>query len=74
MPLVSPYQLDVSMGWDPSLRACQSDTYERTECPFTPILRNNTPELFQKGLAQAKTYLDQHLDQPRIITVNAWNE
>lgn len=69
-----PYQLDVSMGWDPSPRACQSDTYERAEYPFTAILRNNTPELFQKSLMQAKTYLDRHPDQPRIITVNAWNE
>jgi len=69
-----PYQLDVSMGWDPSPRACQSDTYERAEYPFTAILRSNTPELFQKSLMQAKTYLDRHPDQPRIITVNAWNE
>jgi hypothetical protein len=69
-----PYQLDVSVGWDPSSRACQSDVYERGDYPYTSILRNNTPELFRKSLTQAKTYLERYPDQSRIITVNAWNE
>lgn len=69
-----PYHVDISMGWDPSPRACQSDKYERGSYPFSPVLANNSPELFRRALAQAKAHLDSHPGQPRIVTINAWNE
>lgn len=69
-----PYEIDVSMGWDPSPRACQSDVFEHAGYPFIPILSNNTPALFHKSLAEAKAYLDQNQDEPVRITVNSWNE
>jgi len=69
-----PYQPNVSMGWDPSPRTCQSDVFEQRGYPFMSILKNNTPELFRKGLMEAKAYLDRHPGAPRIVTINAWNE
>ena len=69
-----PYHLDVSIGWDPSPRTCQSDMYSESEYPYTPTLKNNTPELFEMVLRQAKSYLEQHSNQPRIISINSWNE
>ena len=32
------------------------------------------PELFARGLARAKSYLDRLGEQPKILTINAWNE
>lgn len=69
-----PYHPNVSMGWDPSPRTCQSDTFERALYPFTPVLINNSPELFQRGLAQAKSYLDGPGKESKVLTINAWNE
>jgi hypothetical protein len=69
-----PYHLDVSMGWDPSPRTCQSDMFADVGYPYTSALVNNTPENFERALRNAKTYLDQHGELPRIVTINAWNE
>ncbi len=69
-----PYQIDVSMGWDPSPRTCQSDKFQKGDYPFTPILKGNSPELFQEALQSAKVHLDALPDQPKILTINAWNE
>jgi hypothetical protein len=69
-----PYHTDVSMGWDPSPRSCQSDRYEQTTYPFTPVLKGNTPQLFQAALVRAKAYMDSHSDVPKVLTINSWNE
>lgn len=69
-----PYHTDVSMGWDPSPRSCQSDRYEKTTYPFTPILTGNTPQMFQSALSRAKAYMDSHSDVPKVLTINSWNE
>jgi hypothetical protein len=69
-----PYHLDISVGWDSSPRICQSEMYCQAEYPYTPTLVNNTPELFEMVLRQARSYLEQHRDQPRIISINSWNE
>lgn len=69
-----PYHIDVSMGWDPSPRTCQSDRYEQGTYPFTPILTGNTPQLFQTALARAKAYIDSHPEVSRVLTINSWNE
>ena len=69
-----PYHLDVSVGWDPSPRTCQSDQFQRAGYPFTPVLTGNTPQLFQSALASSKAYMDSHSDVPKILTINSWNE
>lgn len=69
-----PYHTDVSMGWDPSPRTCQSDMFQRGNYPWTPVLVNNTPELFRRALVEAKAHLDATPGRPKILTINAWNE
>ena len=40
---------------------------------FRPgILKNNTPENFEKALVQAKDFADKH--GVNLITINSWNE
>ena len=42
---------------------------------FRPgVVKNNTPENFQKALEAAKSYVDAHPGQAPLITVNSWNE
>ncbi len=69
-----PYHTDVSMGWDPSPRACQSDIFEQGPYPFSPILTGNTPQMFQLALMRAKAYVDSMPDAPKVLTINSWNE
>jgi len=35
---------------------------------------HNTPQSFATLLAKAKKYADSHPVQPKLITINAWNE
>lgn len=59
-----PYNPNVSVGWDPNPRF-----------PFkTGYITNPTPEKFEKYLIRAKQYVDDHPKQPKLITINAWNE
>jgi hypothetical protein len=69
-----PYHPNVTMGWDPSPRTCQSDRYLNKGYPFTPTLGGNTPAAFQKALESTKHFLDSTPQQPPILTLNAWNE
>ncbi|MBR5313696.1 MAG: glycoside hydrolase family 99-like domain-containing protein [Clostridia bacterium] len=59
-----PYFPHVTIGWDNNPRHL-----------FTsyPIMKNNTPENFRKGLEMAKEYADKYNDVP-LITINSWNE
>ena len=57
----------VSVGWDDTPRFPSKGEKSVTRW-------NNTPVSFAMLLWQAKKYADSHPDQPRIITVNAWNE
>ena len=55
----------VSAGWDNNARYTE----------FRPkIMRNSTPENFEKGLRLAKEYVDSHDLPVPLITINAWNE
>jgi hypothetical protein len=57
----------VSIGWD--------DTPRFPEKGITDVVHyNNTPQSFAALLSRAKEYADKHPEQPRLITVNAWNE
>lgn len=69
-----PYYPNVTMGWDSSPRACQSDVYENLGYPFGFILEGNTPEIFRYALLSAREYLLRKPASERILTINAWNE
>lgn len=60
-----PYFPHISCGWDnnPRFRNFRAG-----------IVRNNTPENFEKGLRMAKAYLDKHSYLPPLVTINSWNE
>ena len=60
-----PYYPHVSIGWDNN---------PRFEMLRKGIMKNNTPENFEKALRLAKRYVDTHPGQAPLITVNSWNE
>jgi hypothetical protein len=69
-----PYYPNVSMGWDPSARTIQSDPYEQRTYPWTAVLEGNTPDAYRAALQRAKAFLDSQSMQPKMLTLNAWNE
>ena len=64
-----PYYAHVSCGWDNN---------PRFKCFRPGIVKNNTPEAFEKALVAAKDYtdkmLEKHPERPALITINSWNE
>jgi hypothetical protein len=60
-----PYYAHVSVGWDNN---------PRFEMFRKGVVKNNTPENFEKALRMAKKYTDTHPNQPPLITINSWNE
>jgi hypothetical protein len=50
--------------WDTNPRRA-----ERSDC-----VSNTSPAAFKKYLLKAKAYADTHPKQPKLITINAWNE
>ena len=59
-----PYYPHVTIGWDNNPR------YNHLTLP---IMKDNTPENFRKGLEAAKDYADCYNSVP-LITINSWNE
>ncbi|WP_344980377.1 glycoside hydrolase family 99-like domain-containing protein [Compostibacter hankyongensis] len=59
-----PYFPNVTVSWDANPRFI----------PRTGYISNPTPEKFERYLRKARDYADQHPEQPKLITVNAWNE
>ena len=59
-----PYYPHVTVGWDNNPRYMHL---------VGPIMKDNTPENFKKGLEMAKAWSDAHNDVP-LITINSWNE
>ena len=60
-----PYYSHISVGWDNNPRFKE----------FRPgVVKNNTPEAFEQGLLMAKEYADARPSQPKLITINSWNE
>lgn len=57
------YYPHISVGWDNSPRTGRS-----------AVVKNNTPENFEKALRMAKDYADKHPKQAPLITINSWNE
>ena len=69
-----PYIPNVTMGWDPSPRADQSQAYGNFGYPFMNIIQDNTPENFQAALEMAKQRLLTETNGLRILNLNCWNE
>lgn len=69
-----PYHPNVSMGWDPSPRTVQTDTFERRGYPWTSILAGNTPAAFSEAFREAIEFARGNAASHCLITVNAWNE
>lgn len=57
----------VSIGWDDTPRFPK---YGKKDT----VHQHNTPTSFATLLYKAKEYAKNHPDQPRLITINAWNE
>lgn len=57
------YYPHISVGWDNSPRTGKS-----------AVVKNNTPDNFEKGLQMAKAFIDAHPKQAPLITINSWNE
>lgn len=62
-----PFFPNVSIGWDNTPRYPKVGRED-------VIHYNNTPESFATYLQAAKEYVDAHPNQPKVITVFAWNE
>ncbi len=57
----------VSIGWD--------DTPRFPDKGMQDVVHyHNTPQSFAMLLSKAKAYADSHPEQPKLITINAWNE
>lgn len=70
----APYFPNVSMGWDASPRCLQTDAYADRGYPWMHAFTDNTPAAFRDALQRAKAHLDRAGTQPKIVTINAWNE
>ncbi len=57
----------VSIGWDDTPRFPEKGKKD-------VVHYHNTPVSFAALLFKAKEYADNHPDQPKLITINAWNE
>jgi hypothetical protein len=57
----------VSIGWDDTPRFPAKGIQD-------VVHHNNNPQSFAALLSVAKKYADSHPEQPKIITINAWNE
>ncbi len=71
-----PYFPNVSMGWDPSPRARQSDAYGNFGYPFTNTITGNTPAHFKEASMIARDRLARppYAAGLRVLTINSWNE
>jgi Glycosyltransferase WbsX len=66
-----PYFPHVSMGWDNTPRYIK---YTPEDPVRGAVVKNATPENIEIALRAAKDYVDNHPDQPPLITLNSWNE
>lgn len=69
-----PYYPNVTMGWDSSPRANQSDEYVNNGYPFMATICNNTPENFAEAIKITKDRLAKRPKNQRIFNINCWNE
>lgn len=69
-----PYFPNITMGWDSSPRADQTQEFGNYGYPFMNTIANNTPQNFRTALEMAKERLLAEPKGPRILNINCWNE
>ena len=69
-----PYFPNVTMGWDSSPRADQSQPFENAGYPFMNTIGNNTPVNFKEALRLTKERLLADPKSLPILNINCWNE
>ncbi len=62
-----PYFPNATIGWDDSPRFPHKTAKDI-------VHYNQTPQSFAMFLQKAKEYCDSHPNQPKLITIDAWNE
>jgi hypothetical protein len=66
-----PYFPHVSVGWDNTPRYL---SYMPEDPVKGAVVKNNTPDNVEAAFRAAKKYVDDHPNQPPLITINSWNE
>jgi len=69
-----PYYPNVTVGWDATPRCIQTMKFGNFGYPCMSVLKNNTPENFQKALLVSKKWADNNIKKQKVITINSWNE
>jgi len=70
-----PYFPNAMINWDNSPRAAADADWSRPAAPVVnSVVIGNTPAAFQQSLAIIKQRLLAAPTQPKIVTINAWNE
>jgi hypothetical protein len=69
-----PYYPNVTVGWDATPRCSAKFGFKDAGYPCMAIMKNNTPENFQKALQSAKSWVDSNSKNRKVITINSWNE
>jgi hypothetical protein len=70
-----PYFPNVTIGWDNSPRAHPEASWKQAAAHVIyPAIIGNTPQAFGEALREVKKRLLASSAQPKIITLNAWNE
>lgn len=68
-----PYYPNVTVGWDASARADQSQLFGNYGYPFMNTISGNTPDQFRQALTDVRLRMDRQAG-PRILNINCWNE
>jgi signal transduction histidine kinase len=70
-----PYFPNAMVNWDNSPRAAAAADWSRPAGPVVnPVVTGNTPAAFKRSLEIIRQRLLAAPTQPKIITINAWNE
>lgn len=70
-----PHWPGINMGWDPSPRTDPNSAWNhRWGYPYSAVLVNNTPEIFEEYLYKIKELVVNDRDDQQVIFINSWNE
>ena len=70
-----PYFPNAMVNWDNSPRAAAAADWSRPAAPVVnPVVTGNTPTAFKQSLEIIKHRLLASPTEPKIVTINAWNE
>ena len=70
-----PYFPNAMVNWDNSPRAAANADWSRPAAPVVnPVVTGNTPAAFKQSLEIIRQRLLAAPTQPKIVTINAWNE